>query len=160
MATSFPNDDPKSLPSSTVKDAPPSALRSAIMSRVKSAHTKPEMIVRRLVHRLGFRYRLHVRGMAGSPDLVFPKRRSIIFVHGCFWHRHEGCKRATTPKTRVTFWNEKFSRNVERDRAAIRSLEAADWKVLVVWECETKDQEGLAKTLTAFLSQRPQDPIS
>src|ERR1700682_6182336 len=113
--------------------------RSRLMSMVRSKNTTPELLVRRLVHQLGFRFRLHRKDLAGHPDLVFPRRRSIIFVHGCFWHRHAGCRKATMPKTRTTFWAEKFARNVARDIASSKALERDGWSVLTVWECETKD---------------------
>ena len=92
--------------------------------------------------------------MPGSPDLVFPKHRCVIFVHGCFWHRHEGCRRATTPSTRQGFWQDKFRRNVERDAKAIEALRADGWRVMVVWECETKNDGTLADVLRTFLSER------
>lgn len=109
------------------------------MSRVRGKDTKPEMAVRRMLHRDGYRYRLHRRDLPGTPDLVFPSRRVALFVHGCFWHRHEHCRRASTPKTRVAFWENKFRRNVERDRINLNRLEQQGWRVIVVWECETTD---------------------
>ncbi|MEO5375536.1 MAG: DNA mismatch endonuclease Vsr [Alphaproteobacteria bacterium] len=127
--------------------------RSALMARVKGWNTKPEMVVRSLTHGLGFRFRLHRRDLPGTPDLVFPGRRKVIFVHGCFWHRHAGCKLAAEPKTRQEFWTRKFQDNVERDRTARESLEAAGWKVLVVWECQTRAPAGLAERLSEFLSE-------
>ncbi len=117
------------------------------MSRVRGKDTKPEMLVRRLLHRLGYRFLLHRRDLPGTPDLVFPSRRAALFVHGCFWHRHEGCRRATTPKTRVEFWQAKFRRNVERDGANYALLEIAGWKVILVWECETTDPAALGVRL-------------
>jgi DNA mismatch endonuclease (patch repair protein) len=131
---------------------PPTALRSALMSRVKGKNTRPELIVRRLVHKLGYRYRLHRRDLPGSPDIVLPRGRKVIFVHGCFWHRHPGCPRASTPKTREAFWESKLSGNVKRDAAAQLALEAAGWKVLVVWECETRSVCQLKDMLISFLA--------
>lgn len=106
------------------------------MSRVSSKNTKPEMLVRRALHRLGFRYRLHRRDLPGRPDIVLSKYKTVIFVHGCFWHRHLECSRTTTPKTREAFWRSKFEANISRDRKAVEALEQAGWKVLVLWECE------------------------
>lgn len=125
--------------------------RSRLMSHVRGKDTKPEMIVRRLAHSLGYRYRLHRKDLPGRPDLVFPRRRAVVFVHGCFWHRHEGCKLASTPKSNEAFWQAKFTRNVERDRISIAKLEADGWRVLVVWQCETREMEGLAARLLEFL---------
>lgn len=126
--------------------------RSLIMAAVHSEDTGPEMAVRRLVHRLGFRYRLHVRALPGKPDLVFPSRRKIVFVHGCFWHRHGRCQYATSPKTRKAFWLAKFTANVERDRRAKRELKRMGWAVLTVWQCELKKLERLTGRLNEFLS--------
>jgi len=112
--------------------------RSKIMSKVGQKGTGPEMKLRKALHKLGFRYRVNVKGLPGTPDLVFPKYKSVIFVHGCFWHRHEGCKYATTPKDREEFWLVKFKANMERDRRNIEVLEKLGWRVLVVWECELK----------------------
>lgn len=124
--------------------------RSWLMGRVARAGTKPEMIVRRLAHGLGYRFRLQRRDLPGTPDIVFPSRKKVVFVHGCFWHRHD-CKKATTPKSNAKFWQEKFARNVERDRVAIAELSELGWEALVVWECQTKDKEALADRLETFL---------
>src|SRR5436190_18951571 len=113
--------------------------RSAQMSRIRCSNTKPELTLRQLVHRLGYRYRLHRGDLPGRPDLVFPSRRKVIFVHGCFWHQHSGCRDATMPKSRTEFWTEKLLRNVQRDREQHRSLIATGWAVHVVWECELGD---------------------
>jgi DNA mismatch endonuclease, patch repair protein len=110
--------------------------RSVVMSRVRSADTKPEWILRGGLHRLGFRYRLGNKDLPGRPDLVFPKYRAVVFVHGCYWHRHTGCKDASMPKTNVAFWSRKFTENVERDRRKERELAELGWRVMVVWECE------------------------
>jgi DNA mismatch endonuclease (patch repair protein) len=127
------------------------AERSQRMGRVRSKNSKAEMVVRRLVHGLGFRYRLHGSGLPGRPDLVFKSRRKVIFVHGCFWHRHEGCKLARLPKSRLDFWGPKLERNRERDREVRSKLRAADWRSLVVWECEISNTDDLASRVKAFL---------
>ena len=125
--------------------------RSRMMSRIRDRDTKPELAVRRLAHSMGYRFRLHRRNLAGSPDLVFPGRRKVIFVHGCYWHRHPGCRFAYSPKTNVDFWNEKFSSNVARDTSVISQLESEGWEPLVIWECESIDAEKLAVRLMAHL---------
>ncbi|MHC8345550.1 very short patch repair endonuclease [Pseudomonas sp. RT6P73] len=117
--------------------------RSKIMSMIKGKNTKPEMVVRSVCHEMGLRYRLHRKDLPGKPDLVFPKHRLCIFVHGCFWHRHPGCKYAYTPKSRLDFWLPKLARNVERDLATQQALHALGWRVAIVWECHTKDREFL-----------------
>jgi len=125
--------------------------RSRIMRAVKSVDTGPEMIVRRMLHKLGYRYRLHRKDLPGKPDLVFPSRKAVIFVHGCFWHGHN-CKRgARTPKTNTQYWTDKIRRNVERDAQTIADLKAAGWRVLVIWECELKDIDRLRSRSVAFL---------
>ena len=126
-------------------------VRSATMAKVGSKDTKPEMIVRRQLFSSGYRYRLHARDLPGRPDIVFRKSRKAIFVHGCFWHRHDGCKRATTPKTRQAYWQGKFDRNKARDARNERALSAIGWNTLVVWECETKDAEALSARLRGFM---------
>lgn len=120
------------------------------MGRVGARDTKPEMRVRKLVHRLGYRFRLHRRDLPGTPDLVFPSRSKVIFVHGCFWHQHQ-CPRGSQPASNTEFWEAKLRKNVERDRKNIGELTAAGWSVLVVWECETKSSASLAKLLIGFL---------
>lgn len=125
--------------------------RSERMSRIRSKDTKPELAVRRLLHALGYRYRLHRRDLPGVPDLVFPARRKAIFVHGCFWHGHPGCKVANRPKSRTHFWDEKFKRNRERDELNTTRLADQGWDVLTVWECETKNPVELVKNLKHFL---------
>jgi DNA mismatch endonuclease (patch repair protein) len=131
--------------------SPPSPMRSDLMSRVRAKNTKPEIIVRRAVHALGYRFRLHRRDLPGCPDLVFPARKKVIFVNGCFWHRHPGCRMASTPKTRAEFWNAKFNRNIQRDADAISVLEKSGWACLVIWECETQDSIMLAHYLRNFI---------
>lgn len=121
--------------------------RSDIMRAVKRAHTAPEIIVRQTLHALGLRFRLQRRDLPGSPDIVLPRFRTAIFVHGCFWHRHPGCRYATTPKTRQEYWLPKFAANVERDARKEAQLSELDWRVLIVWECETRDREELMMRL-------------
>ena len=127
------------------------AERSERMARVRNTDTKPEMIVRRLVHQLGYRYRLHVRSLPGIPDLVFRSRRKVVFVHGCFWHRHEGCALNRTPKSRLEFWVPKLAGNSNRDAANLAKLNDLGWDSLVIWECEIGDRDGLARKLATFL---------
>ena len=110
--------------------------RSRRMSRIRSKNTSPELAIRRALHALGFRFRLDDRRKPGRPDIVLPKYRAVIFVHGCFWHRHEGCKIASTPKSNTAFWLEKFARNVERDGRVASKLTSLGWRVFVAWECE------------------------
>jgi DNA mismatch endonuclease, patch repair protein len=125
--------------------------RSKIMSRVKGRDTEPERLVRRILHRMGYRFRLHRKDLPGSPDIVLPKHRKVVFVHGCFWHGHKGCPRSARPATNVDFWNRKIDGNIRRDRKALRNLRALGWKYLVVWQCETKRIEGLMTRLERFL---------
>ncbi len=125
--------------------------RSEIMSRIRGRDTKPEMVIRRIAHGLGFRFRLHRRDLPGSPDLVFPRHRAVIMVHGCFWHRHPGCKYASSPKTRARFWEDKFEGNVVRDRRNEEALGELGWRVMVIWECETRDREAVAERIVEFL---------
>lgn len=119
------------------------------MARVRSKNTQPEMRVRRAAHALGLRFRLYRRDLPGTPDLVFPKYKVALFVHGCFWHRHEGCPRATMPKTRVDYWQAKFHRNVERDARHAEDLLALGWNPAVIWECETTDPQLLTEIINA-----------
>lgn len=145
------------LPSSednSTDDAPPSAARSRNMARIRAKDTKPELIVRSVAHRHGYRFRLHGRGLPGRPDLVFPSRRKVIFVHGCFWHQHPGCRYATRPATRAKFWAAKLDGNRQRDTRVCRELERLGWGVLVVWECETREPEDVRARLASFLGPR------
>lgn len=121
------------------------ATRSRMMAGITSKDTKPELVVRRALHARGFRFRLHVRGLPGTPDLVLRRYSAVCFVHGCFWHRHSGCSYATTPATRPEFWKAKFDGNVERDRRSKRDLIEAGWRVAIVWECGLR---GDARTVT------------
>lgn len=134
--------------------------RSRNMSRIRGKDTAPEMIVRRLLHRLGYRFRLHAAALPGRPDIVFPGRSCALFVHGCFWHRHTGCRYARMPTTRTGFWSDKFEANVKRDTAAVEALEHSGWRVLTVWECETRQlPESLAAKLQTFLGP-PGRPVA
>lgn len=126
--------------------------RSERMGRVRGRDTKPELVVRRLVHSLGYRYRLHSRILPGRPDLVFAGRRKVIFVHGCFWHRHhESCPLTRMPKTRLEFWRPKFEENKRRDEVNHDKLVQLGWEFLVIWECELKNPEALARRIESFL---------
>lgn len=121
------------------------------MKRVKTRNTAPEMIVRRALFQAGYRYRIHRSDLPGEPDIVFPSRRKIIFVHGCFWHGHTGCRRASLPRTRVDYWSDRVRRNQVRDARVTSSLESLGWAVYVVWECQTKRRIALMERLTEFL---------
>ena len=123
--------------------------RSRVMSRIRGKDTKPELMVRRFLHARGFRYRLNVRSLPGSPDIVLPKFQVVIFVHGCYWHRHPGCRLATTPATNPERWQAKFDANVARDKLTLSNLKAAGWSTLVIWEC------GLRNTGTQDLAWLP-----
>lgn len=129
----------------------PTAEGSARMRRVRRADTGPELKVRAILHRLGYRYRIHVREMPGTPDIVFTRRKKALFIHGCFWHRHVGCARASTPQRNSSFWTSKFRANVERDRKKEGELRAGGWSVLVIWECETLHELELGQKLEQFL---------
>lgn len=125
--------------------------RSKRMSLVRSKDTGPEMIVRGLVHSLGYRYRLHDRTLPGAPDLVFAARQSVIFIHGCFWHQHSCASGDRMPKSRLRFWRNKLEGNVARDRRVVAKLRRKEWRVLTVWECQLRDLERLTKRIVAFL---------
>lgn len=127
--------------------------RSQVMARVKGSNTRPELLVRSLIHRMGFRFRLHQRDLPGCPDIVLPRHRKVIFIHGCFWHGHEGCPRSARPASNREFWEKKLSGNIERDKKNLLELKKLGWKVLIVWTCETKDAEGLSGILSRFLSE-------
>ena len=131
-------------------DVYPPAKRSAVMARVKGRDTKPELIVRKTLWRLGARYRLHRRDLPGSPDIVLPGRRLVVFVHGCFWHGHD-CRLGRIPKSRVEYWEQKIAGNRERDARNLRSLSGMHWKCLVLWECQLKDDGALADRIRRFL---------
>lgn len=124
------------------------------MARIGPRNTAPELVVRRTAHRLGFRFRLHRNDLPGTPDLVFAGYRLAVYVHGCFWHRHEGCSNSTMPKTRPEFWISKFNSNVARDRRNLVAMDALGWRTLVIWECETEDPALLESLLVRSLSDR------
>ncbi len=144
--------------SPVVTDTLSKAARSRLMSKIRGKDTGPERQVRSLLHRAGYRFRLHGSDLPGRPDIVLPKHRAVVFVHGCFWHRHKGCKGATVPKTHRKFWAEKFARNVANDQKHIRRLRRMGWKVLMVWECQLRRPEQvlarLRKTLSPQRTQR------
>ncbi|MEA5442087.1 DNA mismatch endonuclease Vsr [Cyanobium gracile] len=126
-------------------------MRSRNMAAIKGRNTRPELAVRKMLHRLGYRFRLHRRDLPGTPDIVLPKYKTVIFVHGCFWHRHPGCRFTTNPKTNWTFWDNKFHQNIDRDKKNWIGLTTATWRVLVVWECQTRDLASLETRLTESL---------
>ena len=127
--------------------------RSWNMAQIRGKDTKPERIVRSVLHRLGARFRLHRKDLPGNPDIVLPRYGLVVFVHGCFWHRHPRCKYAYTPKSRLEFWIPRFEQNVKRDKKVRRQLRRLGWNVIVVWECETRDIETLADRLADVLSE-------
>jgi DNA mismatch endonuclease (patch repair protein) len=126
--------------------------RSRIMAKVRGENTSPERLVRSLIHKMGYRFRLNVKDLPGKPDIVLKKHKKVIFVHGCFWHQHEGCPHAARPSSNTEYWNKKLDRNMIRDRENVQKLEYLGWKVLVVWECEIKDREKLVERLKGFLT--------
>jgi DNA mismatch endonuclease, patch repair protein len=130
-----------------------STQRSENMRAIRSKDTRPELVVRSLVHRLGYRFRLHRKDLPGKPDLVFVSRRKVVFVHGCFWHSHKDCKAAHMPKSNVNYWGPKLNRNRSRDKRNIRVLAQLGWKAFVVWECDTGDEILLGKRLERFLDK-------
>ena len=125
--------------------------RSVMMSRIRGKNTKRELTLRSLLHRQGFRFRLHGRELPGQPDIVFPRHKAVVFVHGCFWHRHDGCRKATMPKSNIQFWESKFLRNVSRDQSSTAQLRNLGWVIGVIWECEAKDPKGVEDRLRALL---------
>ena len=127
--------------------------RSEMMSRIRGRDTAPELQVRSILHRMGYRFTLDNRDMPGSPDIVLPRYDVAIFVHGCFWHRHEGCRYATTPKTRRSFWNAKFQANIARDRRVTAALRRDGWRVWTVWECQLRAPEKVASRLQRMLER-------
>ena len=125
--------------------------RSEFMAGIRGRDTAPELAVRRIAHRMGLRFRLDRKDLPGRPDLVFPRHRLVVFVHGCFWHRHEGCRYASTPKSRIAFWTEKFAANVARDARQEATLRALGWRILVIWECETRHKTAVERRLAALI---------
>lgn len=137
------------------KDPLSPAERSERMSRIRSKNTKPEVFVRSVLHRMGYRFRLHRKDLPGNPDIVLPKHRIVIFVHGCFWHQHPGCRKATIPENNADYWGRKLRRNIERDRRVTQQLEELSWRVVTLWECEIPRQEAaLRERLNDALSRR------
>lgn len=131
--------------------------RSRMMSAIKGKDTGPELAVRRYLHAAGLRFRLHDKLLPGRPDIVLPKFRSVVFVHGCFWHRHEGCPYATSPATRADFWSKKFSGNIQRDADNDRALRMAGWQVLTIWECQARDPLKLDELFWSVVSAYPEE---
>lgn len=121
------------------------------MSRIRSRDTKPEFIVRSMLHRMGYRFRLHRKDLPGRPDIVLPRHGTVIFVNGCFWHRHKGCRFSYGPKNRKRFWQKKFNDNVERDKKAKRELKELGWRVIIIWECQTRAAEALSGNLKILM---------
>lgn len=126
-------------------------VRSRTMRAVKNRNTKPEIIVRRLLHAMGYRFRLHRKDLPGSPDIVLPRHKKVVFVHGCLWHGHCGCKRSARPTSNTEFWDTKIDRNIARDKKAMQELTGLGWKVFTVWECETRDKNQLEEKFNRFL---------
>lgn len=147
---------PLDRPDTLMADSLTPKERSRRMAAIRGRDTKPELVVRRLVHALGYRYRLHGRGLPGRPDMVFPGRRAVIFVHGCFWHRHPDptCPLARLPKSRLDFWLPKLEGNRRRDAAILDRLTAAGWRVLTIWECELRNLDMVAPRVLAFLGPK------
>ncbi len=131
-----------------------SSRRSELMAKIRTRDTVPELAVRRIAHRMSLRFRLQRKDLPGCPDLVFPKHRLAVFVHGCFWHRHEGCRYASTPKSHIAFWTEKFVANVVRDARQAAALRALGWRVLVIWQCETRDEAVVERKLAASIDRK------
>ncbi|HBU14820.1 MAG TPA: very short patch repair endonuclease [Gemmobacter sp.] len=128
-------------------------VRSRMMAGIRGRDTQPELLLRRAMHARGFRFRLHRKDLPGSPDLVFPRYRVVVFVHGCFWHRHEGCRYTTTPKTRIDFWQAKFEANLARDQKVEEALACAGWRIAIVWECALRHDAGrIASELAEWMS--------
>ena len=132
-------------------DSVSAELRSINMRKIRSRDTLPERVVRSAAHSLGFRFRLHRKDLPGKPDLTFPRHHKVIFVHGCFWHQHAGCREGRAPSTNSSYWTPKLARTVERDTLSRAELERLGWSVLVVWECETEVADALRRALSAFL---------
>lgn len=141
-----------------VKNTLDDAARRKMMAGFRSKDTKPEMLVRRALHRLGYRFRLHRRNLPGKPDIVLPKHRTAILVHGCFWHQHAGCRDARMPRTRQDYWTEKFRRNLERDRGTEAALRELGWKVYVIWECEARAAVLPDRLVAMLASPQPTPP--
>lgn len=126
-------------------------VRSRIMSSVKRQNTGPEVRVRKLLHAMGYRFRLHKKELPGTPDIALSRYKAAIFVHGCFWHQHRGCKYSRRPSSNISYWNKKLDANIERDRKNIKELVKLGWKVLILWQCEIKDAEAIKRKIDFFL---------
>ena len=137
----------------TSEEPAPTSARSALMAKVRSVNTKPELAVRRALHAAGRRFLLHRRDLPGCPDIVLPRHRLAIFVHGCFWHRHPNCRHASTPKTRAAYWGDKFATNIARDRLNEARLKELGWTVATIWECETRNPSRLNDLLAALFDR-------
>lgn len=133
-------------------DVFPKEKRSQIMASIKGKNTRPEKVVRSLLHQMGYRFRLHRRDLPGCPDIVLPKYKKVIFVHGCFWHGHKNCRRSKRPTSNKIFWDEKLSKNIERDKTNQTNIRNVGWKFLVIWQCEIKDKDILIDKLKSFLN--------
>lgn len=123
------------------------------MAKIRAKNTKPEIEVRKAAHSLGFRFRIHRKDLPGNPDIVFPRLRKIILVHGCFWHRHAGCKYTYTPKSNIDFWTKKFSNNIERDNKVAQQLKNLGWEIMIIWDCEVSKTNELKKNIDSFLKK-------
>lgn len=128
--------------------------RSRVMAKVKNKNTKPELLVRSLLHRMGYRFRIHRKDIPGKPDITLPKYKAVIFVHGCFWHGHEGCPNAKRPQSNLEFWDEKLNENIDRDKKTICELERMGWRVLVIWTCEINDVDTLSQRIENFMKNQ------
>lgn len=124
------------------------------MSHISGKNTKPEILVRSLLHRMGYRFRIHKKDLPGRPDICLPKHKKVIFVHGCFWHGHENCPKSKRPTTNVEFWNKKIDGNIERDKENIKKLRRLGWQTLMIWTCEIKNQEELKNKLISFIERQ------
>jgi len=131
--------------------------RSWNMGRIRSKDTKPEKVVRSMLHKSGLRFRLHRKDLPGKPDIILPKFKTVIFVHGCFWHRHKGCQYSYTPKSRKEFWEKKFQDNITRDKKARKELEDLGWKIILIWECELKNIDSVQKKIKNYLFNKVAD---
>ena len=136
-----------------VTDTLTTAERSRLMAKIRGKNTRPEIAVRSLLHRAGYRFRIHVSSLPGKPDIVLPKYRTVVFVHGCFWHRHKGCKATTTPKSHRGFWSDKFARNVANDKKHLGQLRRLGWRTVVVWECQLKRPEAVLARIEKVLKK-------
>jgi DNA mismatch endonuclease (patch repair protein) len=128
--------------------------RSWNMSRIKSKNTNPEKIVRSFLHNMGFRFRIHRKDLPGKPDIVLPKYKTIIEVRGCYWHRHKGCREASNPKSNISYWQDKFNRNIKRDKQNKKLLNEKGWTVIIVWECQTENTKTLKSKLNVLYSKK------